>query len=132
MKHPLMTIKLYPHALTAQEVAELYEQEKDEEKMSKQSSKELFEWYARVAEQKLKEKFSHIKTFKDCKNDTEFKNWILLKYIKYYELRCTCDDCMDWEFHIASSHYHHCQLYKFCHAIDRSLEWAEFKTTRRK
>jgi hypothetical protein len=101
-------------------------------KMSKQSSKELFEWYGQVAEEKLKEKFSHIATFKDCKDETEFKNWILLKYIQYYGLRCTCDDCMDWEFHIASSHYHHCQLYTFCHAINRSLEWAEFKEVEKK
>jgi len=93
--------------------------------MSKQSSKELFEWYAEVADQKLKEKYSHIETYKDCKDETEFKNWILLIYIKYYGLRCTCDDAMDWEFHIASSHYHHCQLHRFCHAINRSLEWAE-------
>ena len=93
--------------------------------MSKISSKKLFEWYAQVAEKKLKENYSHIETFKDCKDQREFKNWILLKYIKYYGLRCTCDDAMDWEFHIASSHYHHCQLYKFCHAVNRSLEWAE-------
>ena len=93
--------------------------------MSKQSSKQLFEWYAQVAEQKLKEKYSHIETYKDCKDQTEFKNWILLIHIKYYGLRCTCDDCMDWEFHIASSHYHHCQLHKFCHAVNRSMEWAE-------
>ena len=96
-----------------------------EGKMSKESSKKLFEWYAEVADQKLKEKYSHVETFKDCKDQTEFKNWILLIYIKYYGIRCTCDDCMDWEFHIASSHYHSCELWKFCHSVNRSLEFAE-------
>lgn len=93
--------------------------------MPKESSKKLFEWYAEVADQKLKEKYLHIDSFKDCKDQTEFKNWILLIYIKYYGLRCTCDDCMDWEFCIASSHYHSCELYKFCHAVNRSIEFSE-------
>ena len=93
--------------------------------MSKESSKKMFEWYAQVAEDKLNEKYSHIETFKDCEDETELKNWLLLVYIKHYGLRCTCDDAMDWEFHIASSHYHNCQLHKFCHAVNRSLEWAE-------
>jgi hypothetical protein len=96
--------------------------------MSKEASKKMFEWYAQVADDRLKEKYSHIETFKDCEDESELKNWLLLVYIKHYGLRCTCDDCMDWEFHIASSHYHDCQLYKFCHAVNRCLDWAEQKS----
>lgn len=93
--------------------------------MSKKASKELFEWYAKVAEKNLQEKFSHIDTFKDCKDKREFKDFMLNVYIAYYGLRCTCDDCMDWEFRNASGHYHKCDLWKFCHIVDRSLEFME-------
>src|SRR3990167_9626238 len=103
--------------------------------MSKQASKELFEWFGQVAEKNLQEmKQQQIETFKDCKTRDEFSNYMLNVYIKYYGLRCTCDDCMDWKFNDASSHYHHCDLYKFCHIINRSLDWVEqvnkFSTTK--
>ena len=44
--------------------------------MSKKSSKKLFEWYALVAEKKLNEKYPHIQSFEDCKNQTEFNKLI--------------------------------------------------------
>lgn len=95
--------------------------------MSKQSSKELFEWYARVAEDKLlKIKIeNNIETFKDCKTREQFSDYLLNVFIKYYGLRCTCDDAFDWEFHSASGHYHSCDLWKFCHVVNRCLDWME-------
>lgn len=95
--------------------------------MGKQSSKDLFEWYAQVAEtklKKLKEKYN-IDIFLDCKDKEVFSNYMLLVFIQYYGLRCTCDDCMDWDFNIARSHYHHCQLYQFSYLVQRCLDWAE-------
>jgi len=93
--------------------------------MSKKSSKELFEWYAEVALKNLKEIKKDKGTFQDCNTKEEFKEYMLNVFIAYYGLRCTCDDCMDWRYSSARGHYHHCQLYKFCHIVDRCLDWAE-------
>lgn len=92
--------------------------------MSKISSKELFEWYAKVAEKNINE-MPKFETFKDCKDEKIFKNYMLNVFIKYYGLRCTCDDAMDWDFGNASSHYHSCDLWRFCFIVNRCLDWSK-------
>lgn len=91
--------------------------------MSKQSSKELFEWYADVAHKNI-EKLG-VKTYKECKRRIEFEDFMLNIFIKYYGLRCTCDDAQDWDFINASGHYNKCELWKFCHIVKRCLDWQE-------
>lgn len=91
--------------------------------MSKQASKEHFEWYAKVAEKRLNKNYSYINNFFDCKTENEFKDWFFLINVKYYGLRCTCDECMDWKFNNAEGHYHSCDLYKFTHTVNRCIEW---------
>jgi len=93
--------------------------------MSKESSKKMFEWYAEVAEKHLKEIKQGKESFQDCKTRQEFANYMLNVFIQYYGLRCTCDDCMDWEFSHASGHYHHCDLFKFTFLVNRCLDWAK-------
>lgn len=93
--------------------------------MSKESSKKLFEWYAEVALKNLGEIKKDKESFQDCKTKEEFKDYMLNVFIAYYGLRCTCDDCMDWNNSHARGHYHHCDLYKFCHIMDRCLDWSE-------
>lgn len=100
--------------------------------MTKQSSKELFEWYAHVAEDKLKEIKKKTETFKDCKTRDDFCNYMLNVFIAYYGLRCTCDDCMDWGFGQAQGHYHHCDLFKFTYIVNRCLDWSEEQHNRMK
>lgn len=92
--------------------------------MGKQSSKELFEWYAQVALEKLQKIKQEVESFKDCKTREQYSNYMLNMFIAYYGLRCTCDECMDWDFNNASGHYHHCDLFKFCFIVNRCLDWA--------
>ena len=98
--------------------------------MSKESSKKLFEWYAQVAETKLKEfkEKRKIETFQECKTEDEFSEYMLLVFIQYYGLRCTCDDWMDWDFLQVRGHYHHCQLYQFGYLVQRCLDWSREHT----
>lgn len=93
--------------------------------MSKESSKKLFEWYAQVALEKLEKIKKDKETFQDCKTRQEIEDYMLLVFIAYYGLRCTCDDAMDWEVRCARGHYHHCQLYQFCYLMERCLDWSE-------
>jgi hypothetical protein len=86
--------------------------------------KDLFEWYAKVAEEKLKE-MSQFEISQDCKTRKEFSNYMLNVFIAYYGLRCTCDDIQDWEFNSASGHYQKCDLWRFCHIVNRCLDWAK-------
>lgn len=65
-------------------------------------------------------------TFKDCKTKKEFQEFIFSKYKKHYGLKCTCDDHLDANFNEAAGHYHHCDCWKFCHAINRALDWSEY------
>lgn len=93
--------------------------------MSKKTSKELFEWYAEVAAERLEEmRKEGIDIPNECPTRQIFSDYMLNAYIKYYGLRCTCDDCMDWEFRSAVGHYHGCELWKFCHIVERCLDWA--------
>lgn len=92
--------------------------------MKKMKSKEeLFEHYAKIAEKNIKQ--TRFETFRDCLNRKEFSDYMLNVFIAYYGLRCTCDDIQDWDFNNASGHYQKCDLWKFCHIINRCLDWAE-------
>ena len=94
--------------------------------MGKETAKKMFEWYADVGLSKLKEiKKDENFSFKDCKTRKEFSDYMLRVFIAYHGLRCTCDDCMDWDFSNAGGHYHHCDLYKFSYIVNRCLDWAE-------
>jgi hypothetical protein len=86
--------------------------------------KDLFEWYAKVAEQRLKE-MSQFEISQDCKTRKEFSNYLLNVFIAYYGLRCTCDEIQDWDFNSAAGHYQKCDLWRFCHIVSRCLDWAE-------
>lgn len=87
---------------------------------------DLFEHYAKVAMSNLSE-MKDIETFKDCKSRVEFENYMLNVFIAYYGLRCTCDEAQDWDFNNARGHRQMCELWKFCHIINRCLDWAETK-----
>jgi hypothetical protein len=67
------------------------------------------------------------KSFRDCETREEFSNYMLNVFIAHYGLRCTCGDIQDWDFTNASSHYQSCDLWRFCHILNRSLDWAEHK-----
>ena len=100
--------------------------------MTEESSKKLFEWYADIAETKLKEikESGKIETYQDCKDRRQFSNYMLNVFIKYYGIRCSCGDWMEWDFFQAGGHYHHCQLYKFTFLVNRCLDWAEKHCTK--
>lgn len=100
--------------------------------MSKESSKELFEWYAQVALGKIKDMGEDIHIFKDCRTRKEFSDYMLNIFIAYYGLRCTCDDVQDWDFNTASGHYQKCDLWKFTHIVNRCLDWADAQDVKEK
>jgi hypothetical protein len=95
--------------------------------MSEESSKEHFEWYAHVAEEKLKElkEKEKLETFQDCKTREVFTNYMLNVFIQYYGLRCSCHEWMEWDFFQCGGHYHNCELYRFSYLVNRCLDWAE-------
>jgi len=70
-------------------------------------------------------------TFKDYKNRREFEQYLFECYVKYYELTCNCDDGIEATFFDASSHYQRCNYWKFCHAVNRSLDWSELKNKKK-
>lgn len=61
---------------------------------------------------------------KDCLTRREFEDSIFKVYVEFYGLTCTCDEGIEVEFREAASHYQRCAYWKFCHAVNRSLEWA--------
>lgn len=87
---------------------------------------ELYLHYSKVAQENLK-KFN-FETFKDCKTKEEFTNYLLNIFIAHYGLRCNCHDCQDWDFNSASGHYNKCDMWKFCHIVNRCLDWKKSKT----
>lgn len=86
-------------------------------------SNELYLHYSKIAQENI-EKFK-IGTFRDCKTREEFSNYLLNVFIAHYGLRCNCCDCQDWQFNSASGHYNKCDLWKFCHIVNRCLDWSE-------
>lgn len=67
------------------------------------------------------------KTLLDCKTRKEFENYLFEAFAQYYGLTCTCDEGIETEFRDAASHYQRCAYWKFCHAVNRSLEWAAWR-----
>ena len=82
---------------------------------------ELFKHYAEIAKNNIKQS----PEYRLSSDRKDFSNYILNIFIVHYGLRCTCDDAQDWDFKNASSHYPHCDLWKFCHTVNRCLDWAE-------
>lgn len=65
------------------------------------------------------------KTFRDCKTRKEFENFLFRVYTEHYGLKCTCDECgPEIDFRQAAGHYNHCNYSKFCHAVNRAIEWS--------
>lgn len=89
----------------------------------KMDNRELSEHYSNFAKCRLNQ--MNCETFKDCKSRAEVSEYLLNIFIAYYGLKCTCDSGMDWDFKNASCHYHHCDLWKFCHTVNRCLDWSE-------
>lgn len=88
-----------------------------------EQNKIMSEHYSKVAQDRLGKIGKE--TFLQCETREEFSDYLLNIFIAYYDLRCTCADVQDWEFHQAASHYHNCDLWKFCHAVNRALDWSK-------
>ena len=66
---------------------------------------------------------NRIKAYTDCKTRKEFEDFMFVKYIQSKIIKCSCDDSFAENFKDASSHYQHCEYFRFCHGITRALDW---------
>lgn len=77
-----------------------------------------------------RERLTKMQSYKECVTEKDFQDFIFFKYVDHYNLICTCGEGIEINFNDASSHYQRCDYWKFCHSINRALEWSKLERSK--